>query len=114
MYQHEAFLYNKTGVYILQVYPNDKVFVGIPNHLDRSSSKRNCESFGWKLASAKSSSLLDRTKSLMQNNVSGSGQRRKSAAYGVGCLVLQCRHFRWRMTGIGHIASNTPCFIRVR
>ncbi|KAH3778256.1 hypothetical protein DPMN_179711 [Dreissena polymorpha] len=53
--------------YFLKVYPNDKVFVGIPDRLDWFQSKQNCERLGWKLVSAESPSLLDRTKTLMQH-----------------------------------------------
>ncbi|KAH3797643.1 hypothetical protein DPMN_151227 [Dreissena polymorpha] len=52
----------------IKVYPGDKVFVGIPDHLNWNRSQQNCESLGWRLASAESSLLLDRTKTLMKNN----------------------------------------------
>ncbi|KAH3774439.1 hypothetical protein DPMN_175821 [Dreissena polymorpha] len=53
----------------------------MPDHLNWANSKENCESFGWKLASAESSSLLNRTKTLMQGNDFWLGATKESGVW---------------------------------
>ena len=68
-------------VFFSKVYPEDKVFVGIPDRLDWTRSQQNCEWLGWRLASAESSSLMNRTVALMQNNDYWLGATKESGVW---------------------------------